>query len=140
MATVTTETTTTTTPAPDGSDARRITLEILDCVFGAAMPDNIACRLWDGTRWPTDAPDNVVATIVLNHPGTLRRMFLPPTERAIGEAFVRGDFDIEGDLETALKLNDVLFTMPRTPATMVGLLQLVRQLPEIDTQPIDGRG
>src|SRR5262245_43897100 len=132
MATVTPETTRT-TPAPDGSDARRITLEILDRVFGAAMPDNVACRLWDGTRWPASTPDRGAATIVLNHPGALRRMFLPPTERALGEAFVRGDFDIEGDLGEALELNDVLIAMPRTPAGMVSLFQLVRQLPEIDT-------
>jgi cyclopropane-fatty-acyl-phospholipid synthase len=141
MATTTTEHPLTENGAtPNGSDARRITLEILDRVFGGAVPENVACRLWDGTRWPANAPDTVDATVVLNHPGTLRRMFLPPTERAIGEAYVRGDFDIEGDLEAALNLNDVLFATPRSPAAMVGLLQLVRQLPEIEAHPVDGRG
>ena len=105
MATATTQTPNVSASVSDGSDARRITLEVLNRVFGAAMPDNVACRLWGGTRWPADAPETVAATIVLNHPGTLRRMFLPPTERAIGEAFVNGDFDIEGDIEAALTLN-----------------------------------
>ena len=66
-------------------------------LLGAAPPRTVACRLWDGTRWPENAPDDVAATVVLNHPGALRRMFLPPTERAVGEAFIQGDFDIEGD-------------------------------------------
>jgi cyclopropane-fatty-acyl-phospholipid synthase len=93
-----------TSPTPtqsDGDAAHRITLDILNRLLGADTPRTVACRLWDGTRWPENAPDDVTATVVLNHPGALRRMFLPPTERAVGEAFIRGDFDIEGDLEAA---------------------------------------
>ncbi len=124
-----------TLPAPpqsSGSDARRITLEILHRLLGATPPRTVACRLWDGTRWPADAPDDVAATVVLNHPGALRRMFLPPTERAVGEAFIRGDFAIEGDIEAACELNDVIGAAPRSPATTFAVLQLLRQLPEAD--------
>lgn len=121
-------------PAPPQSDdtneARAITLDILNRILGTAPPRTVACRLWDGTRWPENAPDDVAATVILNHPGALRRMFLPPTERAAGEAFIRGDFDIEGDLEAACELNEVIGAAPRSPATTLAILQLLRRLPE----------
>jgi cyclopropane-fatty-acyl-phospholipid synthase len=127
-------------PQPDDSaSARRISLEILSRLFGAEPPRTVSCRLWDGTRWPESAPDDVAATVVLNHPGALRRMFLPPTERAVGEAFIRGDFEIEGDLEAACDLNEVIGAAPRSPATTLAILQLLRQLPETGGPPISER-
>jgi len=36
-------------------------------------------------------------------PGALRRAFLPPTDLAVGEAMVRGDLEVEGDLEAAVR-------------------------------------
>ncbi|MDQ6602149.1 MAG: class I SAM-dependent methyltransferase [Chloroflexota bacterium] len=130
-------------PAPlspnDTSNTRRITLDILNRLFGASPPRTVDIRLWDDTRWPANAPDDVTATVVLNHPGALRRMFLPPTERAVGEAFIRGDFDIEGDLEAACALNDLVGAAHRTPATALALLNLLRQLPEAGGAPISER-
>ncbi|MGI8856741.1 MAG: hypothetical protein ACR2JW_13410, partial [Thermomicrobiales bacterium] len=119
-----------TSPAPpqsSGSNARQITLDILNRLLGASPPRTVACRLWDGTRWPESAPDDVAATIVLNHPGALRRMFLPPTERAVGEAFIRGDFDIEGDIEAACELNELAGAAPRPPTTTLAIPHLLRQ-------------
>jgi len=131
-----------TSPAPaqsDGDAAHRITLDILNRLLGADPPRTVACRLWDGTRWPENAPGDVAATVVLNHPGALRRMFLPPTERAVGEAFIRGDFDIEGDLEAACELNEVIGAAPRSPATTLTILKLLRELPETGGPPISER-
>jgi cyclopropane-fatty-acyl-phospholipid synthase len=36
---------------------------------------------------------------VLNHPGALRAMLLPPNRLTIGEAYIYGDYDVAGDLE-----------------------------------------
>lgn len=131
-----------TSPAPlptdDTDKARQITLTILNRLFGAA-PRTVALRLWDGTRWPEDAPDDVAATVILNHPGALRLMFLPPTELAVGEAFIRGDFDIIGDLEAACALNEVIGADHRTPAATWAMLKLLRQLPVTGGALIDGR-
>jgi cyclopropane-fatty-acyl-phospholipid synthase len=57
-------------------------------------------RLWNGATLP--ATGDAGFTLILTHPGALRRMLLPPTDLTAGEAFVRGDFDIEGDLEEAV--------------------------------------
>ncbi len=122
-----------TPPHPDADgNARQITLDILNRLFGAAPPRTVAVRLWDGTRWPQDAPDEIAATVVLNHPAALRRMFLPPTERAVGEAFIRRDFDINGDIEAACALNDLAGEARRTPAATLAILRLLRQLPTTD--------
>lgn len=128
-------------PPDDGGDeARRITLAVLARFFGATGPQAVAFRLWDGTRWPASAPPHPAATVVLKHPGALRRMLLPPTERAIGEAYVRDDFDIEGDLEAACALNEVVTGGAIAPAAALGILRSLRHLPETAATPTDGRG
>jgi cyclopropane-fatty-acyl-phospholipid synthase len=79
---------------------------VIEQLFGPVIERHFAVRFWDGT---VDAPPCVGAvpfTIVLRTPGALRRMFLPPSELRLGEAFVRGEFDVEGDLEGATALAD----------------------------------
>lgn len=75
------------------------TLRILGRILGGEAHEG-AVRLWDGTFVAT-TPEPLF-TLVLTHPGALRRMLVPPTDLAMGEAFVRGDFDVEGDLEAAI--------------------------------------
>jgi cyclopropane-fatty-acyl-phospholipid synthase len=45
---------------------------------------------------------------VLKHSGALRRMFGAGTEKALAEAYLHDDFDIEGDIEAAFELADAL--------------------------------
>ena len=54
------------------------TLHLLRKLFSGKSALNVGVRLWDGTRWPDDRIRP--ATLVLNHPGALRTMFLPGTE------------------------------------------------------------
>jgi cyclopropane-fatty-acyl-phospholipid synthase len=70
-----------------------------------------AVRLWEGTVW-RPAPQKAPAfTLVLKHPGALRRMFLFPNEVTLGEAYIYDDFDIEGDIEAGFALADYLFEL-----------------------------
>ncbi len=43
-------------------------------------------------------------TLIFRHPGTLRRTFAPPIELNAAEAFIRGEFDIDGDIFAAYNL------------------------------------
>lgn len=61
-------------------------------------PRDFAVRFWDGSTWAADAGQPANFTLVLQHPGALRKMFLPPTAVAFGEAYVFDDFDVEGDI------------------------------------------
>jgi cyclopropane-fatty-acyl-phospholipid synthase len=82
------------------------TVRFLQKLFPDSPPSNVRFRLWDGTTWPDQ---NIrPATIALKHPGALRRMFERGTEKALAEAFLRDDFDVEGDLEAAFELTEVL--------------------------------
>lgn len=67
-----------------------------------------AIRFWDGRGLRAPGGREPAFTLFIRRPGALRRMLLPPTDLAIGEAFVHGDFDIEGDIFAAAELPDRL--------------------------------
>ena len=103
------------TPAVKTSDqAVQTTLSLLQDILGpSASPSgsprpDFAVRLWDGTVWRPEAAAGQSArfTIVLQHPGALRKMFLPPNELTLGEAYIYNDFDIEGDIEAVFSIAD----------------------------------
>src|SRR5574338_1013670 len=66
------------------------------------QPRSFGVRLWDGTEIPAAGRTNF--WLVLNSPGALSRMFKPPIELSLGEAFILNDFDIEGDIFSAFPL------------------------------------
>ncbi|HEX5503043.1 MAG TPA: cyclopropane-fatty-acyl-phospholipid synthase family protein [Thermomicrobiales bacterium] len=133
-------------PAPpsagaDTSEARRLTLEILDLLLGAPTPPGVAVRLWDGTVWPVpNGAGEPAITLVLNHPAALRRMFLPPTDLNLGEAYIREDFDLRGDIEAAFAQQALLQRMLHHPALALTAARLLRQLPDGDDAADDRRG
>jgi cyclopropane-fatty-acyl-phospholipid synthase len=73
---------------------------------------DFALRFWDGRgfRAPGGMPQRF--TLVIRRPGALGRMLLPPTDLAIGQAYVHGDFDIEGDIFAFVSLPDRLGGLP----------------------------
>jgi cyclopropane-fatty-acyl-phospholipid synthase len=86
------------------------TLSLLNDTLGPAPLQNVAVRLWDGTIWkPKHLGEQPRCTLVLQHPGALRKMFLPPTDRNLGEAYIFNDFDVEGDIEDFVLLMVHLF-------------------------------
>jgi cyclopropane-fatty-acyl-phospholipid synthase len=82
------------------------TLSTLDEIFDRCSPERVGFRLWSGKRWPDERPR--AATIVLPDPSSLAQMFLPGTEVGLAEAYLRNDFDIEGDIEAAFDIADFL--------------------------------
>ena len=88
--------------------AVQTTLSLLQDLLGSSPERNFAVRLWNGTLWrPEPASEEPPRfTLVLQHPGALRKMFLPPNELTLGEAFIYNDFDIEGSVEAAFALGD----------------------------------
>src|SRR5215469_3756988 len=88
--------------------ALQTTLSLLQDLLGSSPQRNFAVRLWDGTTWKPEPQSGEPArfTIVLQHPGALRKMFLPPSDLTLGEAYIYNDFDIEGDIEAVFPLGD----------------------------------
>lgn len=54
---------------------------------------DFAVRAWDGTVWEPDAGQPARITLVLQHPGAVRKMFWPPRRYTLGEAYISDDVD-----------------------------------------------
>lgn len=119
-----------------GSDSpAAIVRSILRDLFGPPEDREIAIRLWDGTL-ETPAPARVPrCTIILRRPGALRRMLLPPSELALGEAYLTDDFDVEGEMEAALRLGEALAGRIASPRLLASLVARLRLLPADDLPP-----
>lgn len=83
-------------------------LSVLDELLGHCPEHDFQIRLWDGTTWgQTDSPK---FTLVVKSPEAMRRLFLANNEFSLGESFVAGEFDVEGDIEAAFALGDYLLS------------------------------
>ncbi len=86
----------------------------------------VAMRAWNGEVWgPRDAP----ATIVLNHPGALRALLLPPSDLSAGEAYIYDDIDIEGSIIEVLRFGALLQSMRSRRFASLRLFRQLRRLP-----------
>ena len=90
--------------AKTSDQAVQVTLSLLQDVFSSFPLPDVAVRLWDGTTWKAEPAEPTRCTLVLQHPGALRRMFLPASDLNLGEAYIYNDFDIEGEIEALLPL------------------------------------
>jgi cyclopropane-fatty-acyl-phospholipid synthase len=89
-------------------DSATKALTILQLLLRDYHPRNFAVRFWDGSQWPAEnAPPLFI--LVLNHPDALRCLLQNRgSDLAISEAYIRGDLDLEGDLEAAMPLASYL--------------------------------
>jgi cyclopropane-fatty-acyl-phospholipid synthase len=102
---------------------------VLERLFEGYAGDGFEVRLWDGTTWRPGAAAEPRFTIVLRHEGSLRAMLWPPGELTLSEAYVYGDFDLEGDLEAVFPLADLLLAEPRSRTAQLALARQLRALP-----------
>ncbi|MGI8748855.1 MAG: class I SAM-dependent methyltransferase, partial [Deinococcus sp.] len=109
--------------APTAEELKTAALRLL----GAALPPRraLAVELWDGSELPATAPET--ARLILNSPASLGRMLRLPLDVAIGEAYLRGDFEIEGDVGSLAGLADEL-SLRLKPAALLALLRDARLL------------
>ena len=113
-------------PKKDG-DAIAAARAVLDDAFGPVASRRFSVRFWEGS---VDEPfEEPLFGMVLESPGSLRRMLLPPSELALSESYVFGDVDIEGDLEAAMDLGDTAASRIGSPRALVRLARHVLALP-----------
>jgi cyclopropane-fatty-acyl-phospholipid synthase len=98
-----------------------------------------AVRLWNDEVLPAANGESPRFTLALNHPGALRRMFWPPGELTLAEAYLRGDFDIEGDLTAAMQLAETFETLPTSRWIRLGRLILTLPAGDPATVYLEGR-
>ncbi len=117
------------------ADVRR-TARLLELIFPS--PRRFAIRLWNGRELPSDGLPRF--GLVLNHPGALRRMFRPPVELSLGEAFIRNDFEIEGDIFSAFRLMEAIGARKWSVGEMTELASGLLSLPAQGSAKLEGRG
>jgi cyclopropane-fatty-acyl-phospholipid synthase len=119
------------------NSAGAATRDFLDHLFARQPLQNVAFRLWDGSTWPDE--EARPATIVLREPGSLRRMLEAGTAKGLAEAYLRDDFDVEGDMEQAIELAVALEHRPAGwLETLTDTYRLMR-LPSATSSPAVGR-
>lgn len=104
-------------------------MEVVQLVLGGCRPRDFRVRLWDGTTWEPEPGQRAGFTLVLHHPGALRKMFLHNSELSLGEAYIHGDFDLEGDMESSFALGDRLTVLRPGIADRLRCARQLRKLP-----------
>ncbi len=90
----------------------------LDEVFSACPRHDFQLRFWNGTTWGASQPAFV---LVIGTPDVLSAMLDSPDDLTLGEAYLRGDLDVEGDLESAFEVVEYLLSSahPARPPFLV---------------------
>jgi cyclopropane-fatty-acyl-phospholipid synthase len=113
-------------PRPDGAVSDVLCArEFLEKLFPA--PRAFAIRLWDGSVVPANGRSRF--TLVLRDRGSLRRMFQRPVELSLGEAYLRREFDVEGDLPSCFELAHLARRTLSSPRDALAVLAAWRLLP-----------
>ncbi len=115
-------------------------LAFIRALLVGCRPRDFTVRLWDGATWDPEPGQPSRFTLAIHRPGALRRMFWPPTELALGEAYVRGDFDIEGDFDGAFALADHLTSLRPRLTERLMLARLLMALPPPERAPAEAGG
>ncbi len=118
------------------ADALKTSKFIYERLVSMANGPVIAMRSWNGELW---GPSNAAATIVLNHPGALRALLLPPSDLTGGEAYIFNDVDIEGDIGEALGFAADLQSNTAGRLASLSLLRQLRKLPADNRRSVHGR-
>ena len=94
------------------------------------VPRPFHVRLWDGTLLPADGESTF--TLAVSRPGSLRRMFRIPLALSLGEAYARGDCEIEGEVWAAAPGMQAYRDNLRSPRDVREVARLWRALPSDD--------
>src|SRR4051812_26380579 len=108
----------------------RENLALWNDITAGYQPRDFGLRFWDGTTVGPDAGQPERFTLVLEHPGALRQMFWPFNKTGLGEAYIYGDFDIEGDLFAYMALLKFLIAKKFTLGQRLSLLKRLMALPK----------
>jgi cyclopropane-fatty-acyl-phospholipid synthase len=79
-------------------------LHLLQYLLSDFHPRNFAIQLWEGSAWAPEAGQFCRFTWRIHDPGLLQTLITSASEVSLGEAYIRGEFDIDGDIEAVFPL------------------------------------
>lgn len=83
-------------------------LALLKQVFSDYKPAHFKFRLWNGQEWSPPGLEEDRATVVINNPGILAHILSFPADVRLGEAYIYGDIDIQGDIYAVFPAADYI--------------------------------
>ena len=105
------------------------TIAALQLLLSEYHARDFAVELWDGTRLAPEPGQFCRFTWRINNPGALRAMLRSERQVALGEAYIYGDFDIEGDILACFGVAEYLATKNWSAADKLRLASLLLALP-----------
>jgi cyclopropane-fatty-acyl-phospholipid synthase len=116
--------------AVDAAPLVQANLSLWNDITAGYSPRDYGIRFWDGTRVEPDPGQPERFTLVLEHAGALRQMFWPFNKKVgLGEAYIYGDFDVEGDLFAFMGLLKFLIAKKFTVGQKLSLLKKLIGMP-----------
>lgn len=101
----------------------------LDALLADYPQRDFQVRFWDGALWGETVHPRFV--LILKNPVALRALLQSPSELSLGEAYIYDDYDIQGDIESALNLGD--YVLGQKHAKRFDLADWLHKLPERKT-------
>jgi cyclopropane-fatty-acyl-phospholipid synthase len=86
---------------------------VFDTLFGGYDGAAFSIRLWDGWQWVSRSQAEPQCTLIFNSPAAFEALIVRPSEITLGEAFLAGDIDVEGDLFSVFAVTEHLFRCPQ---------------------------
>lgn len=105
------------------------TLNFLQEVLADYHPRDFAIELWDGAQWPQESNQFRRFTWKINDPSALRRVVGSASEVSLSEAYIYGQFDLEGDILGVFSLADYLLNKRWSFKEKLRLRKLLSGLP-----------
>ncbi|HTV47936.1 MAG TPA: cyclopropane-fatty-acyl-phospholipid synthase family protein [Phycisphaerae bacterium] len=107
-------------------------------IFGNIKPRDFSVVFWDGSVWEAET-HQARFRLIFRAPEVVRSMFLQPSSLTFGEAYVFGDFDVDGSLREVFPLADRLFEWKPEVLQRVRLARLLLAIPSSSNRTIPGR-
>ncbi len=102
-------------------------------------PRDFAVELWDGTRWEPEPNQFRRFDWKINRPAALRAAFENASQLALAEAYIHGDFDLDGDLAGVFPLADHLLRHHWNKKEKLRLAAMLLALPADDSRSLRQR-
>ena len=113
----------------------RATLNFLQELLADYHPRDFAIELWDGAQWAPENNQFRRFTWKINDPGALRSAIASASELSLGEAYIYGEFDIDGDIQAIFPLAEYLLNKHWSVREKLHLSGMLRGLPSRLSQP-----
>jgi cyclopropane-fatty-acyl-phospholipid synthase len=92
-------------------------IALLSQVFSEFKPVYFKFRFWNGKEWDPPGLKEAKVTVVINNPGIMAHVLAFPTGLRMGEAYIHGDIDIEGNIYAVFPIEGYLKTTYRRLAS-----------------------